>query len=147
MVLTGVGCSTYNCVSDLFEDIFRMEYTLQMKFILAHCTFALIMWSLSISTINFLFFSGGYVSLKQAMISLLPEIFCTNFLQDEGSSKYSKDTNAPSFEDENVNLRLVRIQGIELDMDIPFFWVANCLKNPEFYLHICVFISKQPELR
>lgn len=88
------------------------------------------------------------MSLKQAMRSLLPEIFYTNSSQDEGSSKDLKDTkNTPDFEDEDAKLRLVRVQGIELDMDIPFFWVANCLKNPEFYLHICVFISEQPKLR
>lgn len=90
---------------------------------------------------------GGYVSLKQAMKSLLPEIFDTNSSQDEGSSNDPKDSNAPDFEDESMKLILVRVQGIELDMDIPFFWVANCLKNPEFYLHICLLISEQPKLR
>ncbi|XP_078178081.1 autophagy protein Apg5 family [Carex rostrata] len=90
---------------------------------------------------------GGYVSLKQAMKSLLPEIFDTNSSQDEGSSNDPEDPNAPNFEDESMKLILVRVQGIELDMDIPFFWVANCLKNPEFYLHICLVISKQPKLR
>jgi Autophagy protein Apg5 len=104
-------------------------------------------WSFLIGSIISLLFSGVYVSLKQVMRSLLPEIFCPIFLQDEGSSKDSKDANAPNIEDDNANLRLVRIQGIELDMDVPFFWVANCLKNPEFYLHICVFISKQPRSR
>ncbi|KAJ4740275.1 Autophagy protein 5 [Rhynchospora pubera] len=89
---------------------------------------------------------GGYVSLKQALKSLLPETFNTNSSQEESSTNV-KDPNAPDFEDDNAKLRLVRVQGIEPDMDIPFFWLANCLRNPEFYLHICVFISKQPKLR
>lgn len=38
-------------------------------------------------------------------------------------------------------IKMIRIQGIELDMDIPFFWVVNNLKNPEYFLHICVFIG------
>lgn len=81
------------------------------------------------------------------MKSLLPDIFDANSSQDEGSSNDPTDPNAPDFEDESIKLILVRVQGIELDMDIPFFWVVNCLKNPEFYLHMCLFISKQPKLR
>lgn len=38
-------------------------------------------------------------------------------------------------------IKMIRIQGIELDMDIPFLWVVNNLKNPEYFLHICVFIG------
>ena len=40
-----------------------------------------------------------------------------------------------------TRLKLVRVQGIELDMDIPFLWVANNLKSPECYLHVCVYVG------
>ncbi|KAK8947967.1 Autophagy protein 5 [Platanthera guangdongensis] len=38
-------------------------------------------------------------------------------------------------------IKLIRIQGIEVDLEIPFFWVVNNLKNPEYYLHICVYMG------
>ncbi|KAJ3693936.1 hypothetical protein LUZ60_009416 [Juncus effusus] len=81
---------------------------------------------------------GGYVTLKQAMKSLMPEIFDKETRVDQNSAS-EKDC----LEDQNAKLKIIRVQGIELDMDIPFFWVANCLKNPDFYLHVCVLVSKQ----
>ena len=44
-----------------------------------------------------------------------------------------------------TKVKLVRVQGIELDMDIPFLWVANNLKNPEYYLHICVYVGTRKQ--
>ncbi|CAD6248391.1 unnamed protein product [Miscanthus lutarioriparius] len=44
-----------------------------------------------------------------------------------------------------AKVKLVRVQGIELDMDIPFLWVANNLKNPEYYLHICVYVGTRKQ--
>jgi autophagy-related protein 5 len=40
-------------------------------------------------------------------------------------------------------VKLVRVQGIDLkdEMDIPFLWLANNLKNPECYLHVCVYVG------
>lgn len=38
-------------------------------------------------------------------------------------------------------IKLIRIQGIEVDLEIPFFWVVNNLKNPEYFLHICVYMG------
>jgi autophagy-related protein 5 len=26
-------------------------------------------------------------------------------------------------------------------MDVPFLWMANYLKNPEWYLHVCVYVG------
>jgi hypothetical protein len=40
-------------------------------------------------------------------------------------------------------VKLVRVQGIELDADVPFLWVADNLRNPEHYLHICVYVQYQ----
>jgi autophagy-related protein 5 len=40
-----------------------------------------------------------------------------------------------------ARVKLVRIQGMELGMDMPFLWVANNLRNPECFLHVCVYIG------
>jgi autophagy-related protein 5 len=42
-----------------------------------------------------------------------------------------------------AKVKLVRVQGIDLEdeMDIPFLWLANNLKNPECYLHVCVYVG------
>jgi autophagy-related protein 5 len=55
-------------------------------------------------------------------------------------------TNLPE-EDvaEKAKVKLVRVQGIELGMDIPFLWVANNLKNPEYYLHVCVYVGSRKQ--
>ncbi|KAL4186343.1 hypothetical protein AMTRI_Chr09g33420 [Amborella trichopoda] len=41
---------------------------------------------------------------------------------------------------ESSCLKLIRIQGIEPNLDLPFSWAANHLKNPEHFLHICLYI-------
>lgn len=41
----------------------------------------------------------------------------------------------------DAEIKLVRIQGIEPKMEIPFSWVVNSLKNPEHFLHICVCVK------
>ncbi|KAF7082535.1 hypothetical protein CFC21_086415 [Triticum aestivum] len=40
-----------------------------------------------------------------------------------------------------ARVKLVRIQGMELGLDTPFLWVANNLRNPECFLHVCVYIG------
>ncbi|XP_037450568.1 autophagy protein 5-like [Triticum dicoccoides] len=40
-----------------------------------------------------------------------------------------------------ARVKLVRIQGMELGLDMPFLWVANNLRNPECFLHVCVYIG------
>ncbi|KAG5529818.1 hypothetical protein RHGRI_030258 [Rhododendron griersonianum] len=41
---------------------------------------------------------------------------------------------------ETTEIKLLRIQGIEPKLEIPFGWVVNNLMNPERYLHICVYV-------
>lgn len=41
----------------------------------------------------------------------------------------------------DVEVKLVRIQGIEPKLEIPFSWVVNNLRNPEYFLHLCVFLK------
>lgn len=40
-------------------------------------------------------------------------------------------------------IKLIRIQGIEPKMEIPFAWVVNNLMNPDYFLHICVYVKIQ----
>lgn len=42
---------------------------------------------------------------------------------------------------EEPEIKLVRIQGIEPKLEIPFSWVANNLMHPEHFLHICVYLK------
>lgn len=43
-----------------------------------------------------------------------------------------------------AEIKLLRIQGIEPKLEIPFTWLANNLMNPDHFLHICVYV-KVPE--
>lgn len=43
-----------------------------------------------------------------------------------------------------AEIKLLRIQGIEPKLEIPFTWLANNLMNPDRFLHICVYV-KVPE--
>lgn len=105
------------------------------------------------------------------MKALLPEIFDDETMPD--NQIFSKEEGCqvtnPSFEDyetpnslRNVEaeetsiisdsvvlskkpkVKLIRIQGIELDLSIPFFWVVNNLMNPDYFIHICVFTEASP---
>ncbi|KAL0927503.1 hypothetical protein M5K25_001678 [Dendrobium thyrsiflorum] len=58
-----------------------------------------------------------------------------------GQKKCTDFVSMKSQSPKKVNeIKLIRVQGIEVDLDIPFFWVVNNLKNPEYFLHICVFM-------
>ncbi|XP_008804824.1 autophagy protein 5 isoform X1 [Phoenix dactylifera] len=111
----------------------------------------------------------GRLSLKCAMKTLLPEIFLEESLVNNhefsregetvgadssygdsetiGGLRNAQAEEIPFPGQAHVQLlkkskiKMIRIQGIELDMDIPFFWVVNNLKNPEYFLHICVFMG------
>ncbi|KAI3844174.1 hypothetical protein MKW92_013633 [Papaver armeniacum] len=47
----------------------------------------------------------------------------------------------PSHPTGKSEIKLVRIQGIEPKLDIPFSWVVTNLINPEHFLHICVCVG------
>lgn len=68
----------------------------------------------------------------------------------------SEDANSATAEDEkgfscqtvesccvsgDAEIKLVRIQGIEPKLEIPFSWVLNNLKHPENFLHICIYVK------
>jgi len=105
----------------------------------------------------------SYITLEHALQTLLPEFFNsdTQTAGEVESAAGDSDTMNPSRSSQEVEpasaslreaditkkakVKLVRVQGIELDMDIPFLWVANNLKNPEYYLHICVYVATRKQ--
>jgi autophagy-related protein 5 len=112
---------------------------------------------------------GSYITLEHALKTLLPEFFSLKSAGRAGnnsqalgamdsapddSATINSTQNSQEAEPDSTNLpeedvaekakvKLVRVQGIELGMDIPFLWVANNLKNPEYYLHVCVYVGSR----
>lgn len=101
--------------------------------------------------------AGNYFTLQDAVKSILPEYFPKKSSTKEESSrdedeneqtvpseegeKYLSENVDTCYPSDNVEIKLVRIQGIEPKMDIPFSWVVKNLTNPEHYLHICVCLK------
>ncbi|MED6113464.1 autophagy protein 5 [Stylosanthes scabra] len=89
---------------------------------------------------------GKYFSLNDAIKTLLPEYFPASSFgnlgdvspnqRDEGANTCDPDPSSLPLE--NAEIKLVRIQGIEPCLEIPFSWVVNNLMNPEYFLHICI---------
>ncbi|XP_075647011.1 autophagy protein 5 isoform X2 [Castanea sativa] len=100
---------------------------------------------------------GNYFTLQDAVKSILPEYFPNKSSTNEESSrdedeneqtvpseegkKYLSENVESCYPSDNVEIKLVRIQGIEPKMEIPFSWVVKNLTNPEHYLHICVCLK------
>ncbi|CAF1781642.1 hypothetical protein YC2023_119596 [Brassica napus] len=83
--------------------------------------------------VEFLKEKGKCFTLRDAMESLLPE-----YSGDRAQT--SGEEEADGSQETRGEIKLVRIQGIELKLEIPFSWVVNNLMNPEFYLHISVLV-------
>ncbi|KAF5957947.1 hypothetical protein HYC85_005172 [Camellia sinensis] len=78
---------------------------------------------------------GKCFTLLDALKTLLPEFFA------EKSSINEEISRAEScILSDNVEIKLLRIQGIEPKLEIPFAWLVNNLMNPERFLHICVYV-------
>lgn len=97
------------------------------------------------------FRAGKYFSLNDAIKSLLPEFFPGSSFVNEGDASTNQSTgdegenscdpDSSTHPLENAEIKLVRIQGIEPSLEIPFSWVVNNLMNPEYFLHICVCLK------
>lgn len=92
------------------------------------------------------------------MTFLLPGFFAQKLLTDDETSQkhedeYERIQNLEEVQEascdreeasfcpsDKAELKLVRIQGIEPKLEIPFSWVVNNLMNPEHFLHICVYM-------
>ncbi|KAI3813751.1 hypothetical protein L1987_18483 [Smallanthus sonchifolius] len=82
---------------------------------------------------------GKYFTLLDAVKSVLPE-----FYPDSSNRTNAESTNEERIEPEKEShpvIKLLRIQGIEPKMEIPFSWVVNNLMNPDYFLHICLYIK------
>ncbi|KAG2239296.1 hypothetical protein Bca52824_090156 [Brassica carinata] len=77
-------------------------------------------------------------TLGDAIERLLPE-YRAQTSGEEDDERTTEKTNASG------EIKMVRIQGIEMKLEIPFSWVVNNLMNPEFYLHISVLV-KEPQI-
>lgn len=111
--------------------------------------------------------AGKCFTLYDAVTKLLPEHFWGKLPPKDDVSKEEvevgqrlspEETNKSSTEQsgemlnerivscsvsDGAEIKLLRIQGIEPKMEIPFAWVVNNLMNPEYFLHICVYIKIQ----
>ncbi|KAJ7960036.1 Autophagy protein 5 [Quillaja saponaria] len=109
---------------------------------------------------------GKCFSLNDAVKGLLPEFFPrSSVINEESLRAESQDQQEIPSEDKSSNrsaengkenscdhvascdlsesaeIKLVRIQGIEPKLEIPFTWVVNNLMNPEYFLHICLCVK------
>uniref|UniRef100_A0A6N2N9L9 Autophagy protein 5 n=1 Tax=Salix viminalis TaxID=40686 RepID=A0A6N2N9L9_SALVM len=107
---------------------------------------------------------GKYFTLHDALKNLLPEFFAGKpLINDKPCIEESEDFQKVSSEDvgsstgaeegkeivsqpmesccNDAEIKLIRIQGIEPKLEIPFSWVVTNLKNPEHFLHICVCVK------
>lgn len=109
-----------------------------------------------------LFYAGKCFSLHDALKALLPEFFpdevesaAVDFentvkipSEDVSSDKVAEkqeqnacERGGASCVSGSAEIKLVRIQGIEPKLEIPFSWVVNNLMNPDYFLHICVCVK------
>ncbi|OMO88847.1 Autophagy-related protein 5 [Corchorus olitorius] len=109
---------------------------------------------------------GKCFTLHDALRILLPEFLSDESLSDakvggvdvEDTQKVPSEDVSSNKADEdqgqNTNekpqaccspsraeIKLIRIQGIEPKLEIPFSWVVNNLLNPDRFLHICVYLK------
>ncbi|EOY03141.1 Autophagy protein Apg5 family isoform 1 [Theobroma cacao] len=109
---------------------------------------------------------GKCFTLHDAMKSLLPEFFSDESLSDSklarvdfedaqkipsedvSSNKVVEDQGQNAYEhreacciSSSAEIKLIRIQGIEPKLEIPFSWLVNNLLNPDHFLHICVCVK------
>ncbi|PIN06570.1 hypothetical protein CDL12_20876 [Handroanthus impetiginosus] len=99
---------------------------------------------------------GKSFTLYDALKALLPELFTEESSMDAdacgeeeqrsegGSSSRSPEETGNEHAGlllDGAEIKFVRIQGIEPQLDIPFGWVVNNLMNPEHYLHICIYVK------
>ena len=92
--------------------------------------------------------AGKYFTLLDAVKSILPEFYpdSSNTIKAEiKKEEINEETIVESVETESTSghpvIKLLRIQGIKPKMDIPFSWVVNNLMNPDYFLHICLYIK------
>ncbi|ESQ41714.1 hypothetical protein EUTSA_v10014026mg [Eutrema salsugineum] len=92
--------------------------------------------------VEFLREEGKCFTLRDAVESLLPEYIGdrAQTSEEEGEKRTKDGSEEKDGSPMTGEIKLVRIQGIEMKLETPFSWVVNNLMNPEFYLHISVLV-------
>ncbi|KAI4340741.1 hypothetical protein MLD38_025550 [Melastoma candidum] len=99
---------------------------------------------------------GKYFSMEDAIGTLLPEVFVKNTVSEEVADGAEGEEQKEAGKDSRrreprvclggaAELKLLRVQGIEPQLDIPFSWVASNLVHPERFLHVCALIRADRE--
>ncbi|KAL3630363.1 autophagy protein 5 [Castilleja foliolosa] len=86
---------------------------------------------------------GKCFTLHDAIKALLPGLFTEESSLGPNTGEESEDarTACVGLLSHRAEVKLVRIQGIEPQLEIPFGWVVNNLMNPDHYLHICIYVT------
>ncbi|XP_039039252.1 autophagy protein 5-like isoform X1 [Hibiscus syriacus] len=79
------------------------------------------------------------VDFEDAVRNPNEDVSSDKVLEDQGQRSY-KNPEAGNISN-SAEIKLIRIQGIEPKLEIPFSWVANNLINPDYFLHICVYVK------
>ncbi|KAE8695370.1 Autophagy protein Apg5 family isoform 3 [Hibiscus syriacus] len=81
----------------------------------------------------------GGVDFEEAVGNPNEDVSSDKVVEDQGQNEYEHPEagHIPS----SAEIKLIRIQGIEPKLEIPFSWVANNLINPDYFLHICVYVK------
>ncbi|GAB2287475.1 autophagy protein 5 [Dionaea muscipula] len=79
--------------------------------------------------------------IKQDIVEVIqPEDVSGNINLNEESTTALEPLEEPGCPTKCNEIKLIRIQGIEPKLEIPFSWVVNHLMNPDYFLHICVYV-------
>ncbi|XP_022759391.1 autophagy protein 5 isoform X5 [Durio zibethinus] len=92
------------------------------------------------------FFSNDLMNVKSAGVDFEDALRIPS--EDVSSDKVVEDHVQNAYEhreacsiSSSAEIKLIRIQGIEPKLEIPFSWVVNNLMNPDYFLHICVCVK------
>ncbi|KAG4175211.1 hypothetical protein ERO13_A11G169800v2 [Gossypium hirsutum] len=81
----------------------------------------------------------GGVDLEDAVRNSNEDVTSDKVVEDQGQN-VCKQPEACRISS-SAKIKLIRIQGIEPKLEIPFSWVANNLLNPDYFLHVCVCVK------
>ncbi|XP_052877160.1 autophagy protein 5 isoform X2 [Gossypium arboreum] len=81
----------------------------------------------------------GGVDLEDAVRNSNEDVTSVKVVEDQGQN-VCKQPEACRISS-SAKIKLIRIQGIEPKLEIPFSWVANNLLNPDYFLHVCVCVK------
>ncbi|KAH1081939.1 hypothetical protein J1N35_021700 [Gossypium stocksii] len=81
----------------------------------------------------------GGVDLEDAVRNSNEDVTSDKVVEDQGQNACKRPEACHIYS--SAKIKLIRIQGIEPKLEIPFSWVANNLLNPDYFLHVCVCVK------